>query len=457
MSPAWIFLFLVLFCVYILLGLHLTENLDNLPELVLNWVIYTILWVTFINIFTLGYFWSVVKDKRGPAGIRGPSGDRGGQGTNGQCSVESDQAFSIKMINEYINQMFKEKKNKDILDEELQTFPNKYLNNKVRMMFSSKQFNNLRINQNKSGQSLDSLNTYIKSIWKKWFDLLYNATDVPGEWFEDEYGDEEYNWKDINNDEKLNNPFTEIRKYDIYYWGITPNFRPLKAEICRSSDINFSAKLPIPNKDLTPILKIIETNDYIKLGDDDNSGGEPDAWFWRPKKVTIGADEYFPVGDITTNTDNFRKITTQVDRIEYDSATLKPIGPKMKTILVAGDIKDPIGSKSLGGSGGDDDINNNELICPTGYVSMGDFMETDSSRGNLRGDKNLKCVPEKCVETITNISPSRIWLGPKWKLGGGILKKKRGRQPAGQFVLNKNENTTKISNYAYNLFRADLN
>ena len=49
----------------------------------------------------------------------------------------------------------------------------------------------------------------MKSIWKTWFDLIYNATAVPGIWFTDEFGDEvggsDYEWVG-------NNPFDEIKK-----------------------------------------------------------------------------------------------------------------------------------------------------------------------------------------------------------------------------------------------------
>ena len=89
-------------------------------------------------------------------------------------------------------------------------------------------------NQNKP--VIDIIN-YVKSIWKVWFDLIYNAN---GEWFLDEYADEDYSWADTN-------PFDEIKKYDIYYWGITRSFRPLKAEICRSTSNYESSKLLLKN------------------------------------------------------------------------------------------------------------------------------------------------------------------------------------------------------------------
>ena len=440
MNTLWIFFLLVLFCVYILLGLHLTENLDSLPELVLNWVIYTILWLTLVNVFVLGYFWSVVKNKKGPAGIKGPAGDRGIEGDKGQCSIDAEQAFTVKTLNEYIDGLYNGKTNQNILDTDTQSFNNKYLNNKIRVMVGSKQFTNLKLNLAKDNQNLDSLINYMKSIWMKWFELLYNATETPGVWFTDEYADEEYNWSD-------DNPFVEIRKYDIYYWGITPNFRPLKAEICRNTPFNVSAKLPIPNKGLVPRLKIIESNDYKWLGTDNDTRGSPDASFWRPKKVVIGTDEYFPVGDIITAghrgvvwKNNYGKKKTVINKLEYDSGTVKPDGPKMKSILIAGDLKDPIKSEQKGGRAGLDKITNQTLVCPTGYTSMGDAFGTKFSNGVV----DLKCVPTDCLEKIQNRKPINVWDGKKVGYLHYLLNDYRGIEDA------KGEN-------AYNLYRLDKN
>ena len=54
MNIYWIFFTIVLFCIYVLFGLHITEGLETLAQQLLTWIIYTILWGTFINIFTLG-------------------------------------------------------------------------------------------------------------------------------------------------------------------------------------------------------------------------------------------------------------------------------------------------------------------------------------------------------------------------------------------------------------------
>ena len=115
MNIYWIFFTIVLFCIYVLFGRHITEGLETLAQQLLTWIIYTVLWGTFINIFTLGYFWSVIREKTGPYGLRGPEGETGGEGSRGECSITASQAYCMKSINDYINELYKSKTNKDIL------------------------------------------------------------------------------------------------------------------------------------------------------------------------------------------------------------------------------------------------------------------------------------------------------------------------------------------------------
>ena len=63
------------FSIYILVGLHIIRDVENTTLMVIYWIGYTILVITLVNIFLLGYFWSVVRKKTGPYGVRGPAGD----------------------------------------------------------------------------------------------------------------------------------------------------------------------------------------------------------------------------------------------------------------------------------------------------------------------------------------------------------------------------------------------
>ena len=132
MTVGWIFIAIILFCIYIFFGLYVTEKLETFVQQILGWVIYTLLWITFFNVFILSYFWSVVRTKTGPYGIRGPEGEKGSEGVKGECSVSMIDALCMQQLNQYIDELYKEKTNTNILNAETQKFPCTYLNEKVQ-------------------------------------------------------------------------------------------------------------------------------------------------------------------------------------------------------------------------------------------------------------------------------------------------------------------------------------
>lgn len=422
MKALWLFVFLIIFCIYVLFGLYLTENTDSLIQLILTWVIYTILWTTLINVFLLGYFWSVVRTKNGPAGLRGPSGGRGILGIQGRCSITATQAYCIKAISEYIDSLYKAKTGENILDEEVQTFPNKYLTDKIVFMAGSRQYQVIVANLSTDNKPVDSIVNYLKSIWSIWFDLIYKATTTPGAWFKFKFADD----TTCDDNHTLwptnNNPFDEIKKYDIFYWGLTRNFRPLKAEICRSPE-----KLPIVNKELASQarLKIIYTNDYYYGAIDRHTDHWGNAAFWQPKLHyrTLDNSWYFPVGSVMTaghDEDNvwgaYHDPITVGESGEYSQPMPRDSdghiiynGPAFKTVLVTGDVKDPIGYTETGWWGGDDSMKSYKVNCPTGYVSLGDVM----ARYDKPQSVGVKCIPDICAEPISK-APSYPWGGDEY-------------------------------------------
>jgi hypothetical protein len=397
----WIFLGIIVFCIYILFGLYLTEDSKTTTQLVLTWVVYTILWITFINIILLAFFWESVRNKTGPVGVRGPSGETGNTGIEGSCSINASQVYLIKILSEMIDGLYKEKTGKNILDTTTMKFPNNYLNNKIASQSSSRQYNVIIANLSNQNKPISDIVNYLKDIWKVWFELLYNSSS---EWFEDVYGDEEYSWTNYASTGET--PFTEIRKYDVYYWGITRSFRPLKAEICRTNNGYSSSK--IPQKVTGPRLKMLETNDYYFIGDDYKTDGRPDASWWRAKTKVIGDDTYYPVGDIITSGNRgtvywgrFNKPKTIVGDIQMDNPThgRRGNGPRMKTILVAGDVKNPVAgnTSAVAFSGGRQDITTDDVKCPDGYTGLGTIL----SSGWFAGERSaVKCIPKDCVEEV---------------------------------------------------------
>jgi hypothetical protein len=337
----------------------------------------------------LGYFWSTVRKKRGPTGVRGPEGEDGKQGIEGSCSITSAQAVLLQQLTSYIDGLYSDKTGKSILNQELQKFPCTYLNNKIKTQAGSRQYNVIVATLSNQNKPVIDIINYVKSIWKVWFDLIYNANP---KWFEDEYADEDYSWTGEN-------PFTEIKKYDIYYWGITRSFRPLKAEICRSNPNYESSKLPIKPQ---ARLKVMQSNDYMKITDDYKTGGDPDASWWRAKSVALGDETYYPVGDIITAGwrgqvywNLWKNGPTIVGDMQFETDT---IGPDIRSILVSGDVKDPIKYDSRW-IGGNNTVTTARPVCPDGYVSMGDVIDYSTDGGNDNpANYPIKCVPADCVE-----------------------------------------------------------
>ena len=428
MKVLWIFFILIIFCIYVLLGLHITAGIDSSVQIILTWVIYTLMWSTFVNVFTLGYFWSVIRNKKGPTGLRGPVGERGIVGVEGTCSIDSTEAYLIKAINEYIDGLYFSKTNMHILDEETQKFPCKYLNNKIYTIAGSRQYKIIVANLALENKPVISIINYLKNILSEWFELLYNSTDTLGVWFTDEYADEEYTW--------IKNPFDEIKKYDVYYWGVTRDFRPLKAEICRSTAYYQNSK--IPNNVKEPKLKIIQSNYYQGLGRDNGSKIKGDLYAFRPYAVTLGLDTYYPIGDILRQGWYTSKPgKTIIGDMQYDDDNG---GPFMKSLLVAGDVVDPINYKLNRQYRGGARIATHTPICPSGYESMGDIIGSRyGGGGGVIHSNTVKCVPKDCIEKV-NRKPITSWIG------------------SGNYALYKESmgtNNNADGNNGYNLFRSN--
>jgi hypothetical protein len=404
MGIFWLFFFLILICIYVLFGLYLTDGINDFKTLAMTWVIYTCLWITIGTVFLLAYFWGTLRKKTGPYGVRGVSGERGEQGMEGTCNVSATQSEAIRQVSEMLDELYKAKSGKSMLNLETQSMTNKYLTNKISTVAGSKQYKVMYTQASALNKTPQEIINYVKGIWKEWFNLIYTANP---EWFLDEYADEDYSWPDNSNQ----NPFTEIKKYDMYYWGLSRSFRPMRAEVCRSSAGYESSKFPLKPQ---ARLKIIQSNDYMKITDDWRTRGKPDASWWRARTITIGDETYYPVNDIITAGarqtvwNNLRRTGSNITGdMQYDNGQ---IGPDMRSILVAGDVVDPIDLEQRR-IGGGNNIMTASPICPEGYVSMGDIINYQTDGGNDDPAKyKIKCVPADCVEDNGRANQAaRVW------------------------------------------------
>ena len=111
----WILLGILLFFIYVLCGLYITSDIDKSSTYIFTWVIYSCLWFSFVNIILLSYFWDTINKKTGPGGIRGQPGERGQKGITGTCSISASNSQMIMSLNQFLDELYKEKTGTSIL------------------------------------------------------------------------------------------------------------------------------------------------------------------------------------------------------------------------------------------------------------------------------------------------------------------------------------------------------
>ena len=426
-GPMSLVLGIVVICFYVFIGLYITQNISESVGYILSWFVYTCLCLTILNVVLITIYWSVIRKKTGPPGIRGIAGNNGKQGVQGVCNMDSTDYNYISQILTYIDSIYKQKtgdNNKSLLDTNQKPI-NKYLDSKIYSMLTSHQIKTLTFAATEMNLTTDNILRYIKSIWLQWMDLLYIAGGE--QWFKNSEGNETGPWLDNNN------PFDEIRKYDIYYWGMGRLFRPLKVSTCQSSALRKNDKLPQGSQAPSARLNVINTNDYGVISTDNDSGGKPDISWWRAKKVTIGNIDYHPLGYIPMagNRDQvyygfYKKGKTIIDKLEYDvtdsnnEGVISMNGPDIQTILVGGDVKKPTSFQKIW-------QNNDQFltglyrpVCPSGYTSMGDIVMggwdgtyKNNTISNVLVNKDSAqnvpvCLPSDCVVPIYS-NASVLW------------------------------------------------
>ncbi len=443
-GPYFIFVIILFVCIYVLIGLYLTNGITDTTMLCLAWLVHTCLSATFVNMICITYYWSVIRKKTGLPGIRGIPGDRGKKGITGSCGIDSAGAYAIREIAINLNNLYKNKYGIDIIDLKTYIFINLYLNDKISQMINSKQFNTLIYASTTNRVPIIKLVNYLNEKITVWFNLIDAASE--GKWFNDIYGDESSDW--VSGRE---NPFIEIRKYDIYNWGLSDSFRPLKISVCKSNPLYKNGNLPV--KSTSARLKIIESNDYDGIATDSSADGNPDISWWRAKKVVLGTDVYYPVGDLPMAGDRqqtyygaFKSGKTIVGTMEYDvqnggAVGLNTInGPDTQTILVSGDVRPPISYKKIWSYDGDLNPGLWRPECSNGYVAIGDIA---SFSGNVTvKNNNVMCIPEECAQPIIS-SGNTIWSADK--LSTRVLN---------GWNAGNNDNSAKPE-YGYNLMRTD--
>ena len=83
MLITYTFLFFVMLCLFIYIGLITSSNIKDNTLYIIFWFSYVVVSFGIINTIMLGFFWGALQHKSGPPGPRGIKGDKGDTGYKG--------------------------------------------------------------------------------------------------------------------------------------------------------------------------------------------------------------------------------------------------------------------------------------------------------------------------------------------------------------------------------------
>jgi len=409
------------------LGLELSSGIEEFVLFILFWMLYIITIVTFINIFLVVNYYLNMKNKTGPVGLPGPPGDRGDKGEVGLCDPACRDTICETQINDLILDELKKKITKGNVK-----INNVYIKSKVRLMCASDEFKQLA-----PVNGPQNLINYVKNIWIIWLDLLYNSGGI--KYFETVGAESEFEWL-------ASNPFDELKKYDVFYWGMGKQYRPEAIEKCYSSR---DGNTPDTGSDF--VLRTSTTNYYDLLGTDEGSGAYDSVSFWRAKQFTYQGNVFYPAGDVAMGPDRANESTANTKVVgQFQVPALTPC-PERQTIIVSGDVKGPVDYILIWTNYNNNNDNNNNVfwiwrpIPPPEFMALGDVVTFDSGKPETGDNAPIRCVP---LYITNKINPNGNIF---WSSLGSI-------HPSNLLLLgyvpNNGETVSATSSNAYNLFRA---
>ena len=363
---------------YLVVGLNLSAKIENDTIYMLFWMLYTITFFTFLNVIATLVYYNIMKNKKGPRGKRGIQGDRGDSGDKGICSSDCKDQICVNNIKDAIRDKLRELEGKDV------SIDNVYINNKIKQICSSNEFKQVA----PYNGPLTLIN-YLAEVWTDWTTLLHSAGSV--RYFETIGAETEWEWV-------RDNPFDEMKKYDIFYWGLGKDYKPELVQSCASD---------VKNKSIT--LKVCKTNNLDLVSNTDGINSINDASIWRARPITYKSVVYYPVGDIvigpSTENDNI-ELQRYVGDITMKTPTL---GPNRETILVAGDVKGPLRYELIWDSSKEGSNKNIYVWRPIGprtkngnYLALGDVITTTPDPPLSGTGAPIRCIKEEHLIKINH-------------------------------------------------------
>jgi hypothetical protein len=404
--------------------------------------------VTFVTVagFSLSHsYYKTVINKAPPNGEKGNRGHRGKIGKDKKClPIECQKdicykrlsGFAFKVYSNYLKSIGKP----DFANAQ---FKNQFILNKIRLLCKSTQLTSMIKNKGANKAYL-----YVQDTWKKWIHIILKY-EKGIEFLENEaLTDNDYDnlitdsdklYADFNNinepgtpSKGIESPFDEIKKFDMWYWGLPMKAMPKIVYKCDVDNTNTLKKIE-SNRYYPMWRSSIARQAYIHRGTLKNNAnciqqmkyvpfqqkGTEKISIYRPETVEMEDGTYKPLGDIVIEGDVQDHYKNALDELMPRNSLLqeelKPqASPKETTTLVSGDIKEPVGFKKIYTSMREKGIGVGikgysfwEPIAPEGYVSLGHVIDNTPSLTPPE-PSSIACVPKMCVRKNKSLA-SNIW------------------------------------------------
>jgi len=407
------------------IGLEISKGIEETVIAILFWFLYLITIITFINIIVVGNYYWTMRNKKGQPGPPGKQGDRGQQGEAGKCNADCRDQYCYNYLLGADG----------IIPKTLQTLNqgvnvdlnNIYIKSKVAQMCGSDEFKQLA-----PYNGPNNLVRYLGSIWEIWIKLIYNAGGKL--YFQTIGAEDQFDWV-------KETPFDEIRKYDVFYWGMGMQYRPKLVERCYASDDGNT-----PNPGATGyILRVAKTDLYDGITTDEGSRAFNNISIWRAKQFTYQGSVFYPLGDILMGPSRGGEWNSSNKHVGAITYPHPQNGPARETIIISGDVKGPVNYDPLWSN----QENGNKFwvwrpIAPTGYMAIGDVITTSADPPLTGNQAPIRCIPAPLAKKIS--------------ANGNVLWSSRGSQEPINFnmlgfIPNSGGYTAAEDGNAYNLFR----
>lgn len=322
-----------IFIVYF--GLQLSKEIYHPTLITFFWILYLASVLTIINVIATGAFYNILRLKRGIPGDQGRIGDKGDFGETGVCDVQCDSKVCIVTIMDSINKTYSElitkALGKNAIVNEPAVINNSEITNKIKLICKSVAYK--EISKIKAPKLI---NDYVADIYSKWIKLLVDSDKSSGKKVIRDYleTDGMDDFPDLPGD-----PFKEIEKYDVYYWGSDRIFHPRVIEYC-SDPKEYTGLTQLPPAPLEGLL----TNLYGKVFEAGNVGTP--LTVSRIAPLNFNFKTYYSLGDIFTNTNIARSDGKFIEKYavpdsekERSEFNFVGEGPKFPTVVLNGSPK----------------------------------------------------------------------------------------------------------------------